>query len=221
MDILEGEKTPMSIKVAIFEDNDELRDGLYYLINGTSGYECVGAFPNCDRFIEKLRNKTPDVVLMDIGMPGISGIDGVRLLKSHYPNIHVIMQTVYEDDQKIFESILAGASGYLLKKTSPAKILEAISEIQQGGAPMTSKVARRVLAMFQKPDSFRSTQYSLSDRERDVLSGLAKGLSYKMIADQYFISIDTVRSHIKHIYEKLHVHSKGEAVAKAMTNRLV
>jgi len=216
----EQEKT-MSIKVAIFEDNDELREGLYYLVNGTSGYECVGAYPNCDRLTENLHNNPPDVVLMDIGMPGMSGIEGVKLLTTHYPKVKVIMQTVLEDDQKIFDSILAGASGYLLKKTPPAKILEAISEVHQGGAPMTSKIARRVLTMFHQPGSPHSTQYDLSDREREILNGLVKGMSYKMIADQHFISIDTVRSHIKNIYDKLHVHSKGEAIAKALKDRLV
>jgi len=211
----------MPIKVAIFEDNDDLRESLFYLVNGTQGFECVGAFPNCDRLIENLRSNLPDVVLMDIGMPGISGIEGVHILKSHYPQAQVIMQTVYEDDQKIFESILAGASGYLLKKTSPAKILDAISEVYHGGAPMTSNIARRVLAMFHEPSTFRSSRYALSDRERDVLNGLVKGMSYKMIAGQYFISIDTVRSHIKSIYDKLHVHSKGEAITKALKDRLV
>lgn len=158
---------------------------------------------------------------MDIGMPGMSGIEGVRLLKSVFPQVDVIMQTVYEDDERIFQSIIAGASGYLLKKTPPAKILEAIKDIREGGAPMSASIARKVLTMFQSPSPLKSSEYDLSEREKEVLGGLVKGLSYKMIADQCFISIDTVRSHIKNIYEKLHVHSKGEAVAKAMRNRLV
>lgn len=211
----------MAIKVAVFEDNDELREGLCFLIKGTPGFECVGAYPNCDRLTEHLRSNLPEVVLMDIGMPGMTGIEGVRLLKSEFPDVQVIMQTVLEDDQKIFDSILAGASGYLLKKTPPAKILEAITEVHQGGAPMTSRIARRVLAMFQQPGSQQSTRYDLSDREREILDSLVKGLSYKMIADEHCISIDTVRSHIKNIYDKLHVHSKGEAVAKAIKHRLV
>lgn len=212
----------LPIRVAVFEDNPELRDGLYQLINETSGYQCVGAFPNCDSLVENIDQSDPDVVLMDIGMPGMSGIEGVRLLKSRFPKINVLMQTVYEDDERIFNSICAGASGYLLKKTPPSKILEAITEIFNGGAPMTSKIARRVVAWMQNQNTAASAMgFELSEREKNVLNGLIKGLSYKMIAEEYFISIDTVRSHIKNIYEKLHVHTKSEAVAKAMKHRLV
>lgn len=208
----------MSIRVAIFEDNDDLREGLSHLVKGTPGYECVGAFPNCDTMVEGLSAAEPDVVLMDIGMPGMTGIEGVKLLKRHFPGIDVIMQTVYEDDERIFASLLAGASGYLLKKSPPAKILDAIKEVREGGAPMSASIARRVVLHFQRDVN---AGHSLSEREREILGGLVRGMSYKMIADEYFISIDTVRSHIKSIYEKLHVHSKSEAVAKAIKGRIV
>lgn len=211
----------MSIKVAIIEDNKELREGLSQLVQGTPGYKCVGAFANCDHLLDNIEKVMPEVVLMDIGMPGISGIEGVKLVKSRFPEIEMLMLTVYEDEEKIFESICAGASGYLLKKTPPAKILEAIREIHAGGAPMTAKIARKVLHMFLQNAPLTSTEYQLSQREQEVLAGLVKGLSYKMIADQCHISVDTVRSHIKSIYEKLHVHSKSEAVVKALRSRLL
>jgi DNA-binding NarL/FixJ family response regulator len=211
----------MSIKVVIVEDNHELREGLSQLVNGTPGYKCVGAFANCDSLLERIGRSMPDVVLMDIGLPGTSGIEGVKMVKSRFPQIELLMLTVYEDERKIFDSICAGASGYLLKKTPPAKILEAIREIHNGGAPMTAKVARKVLDMFQQNAPAANTEYQLSEREREVLAALVKGLSYKMIAGQCYISVDTVRSHIKNIYEKLHVHSKSEAVVKALRSKLV
>ncbi|MCI0708088.1 MAG: response regulator transcription factor [Ignavibacteriae bacterium] len=211
----------MKIKVAIFEDHPDLREGLKQLIQNTPGLKCVGAWDSCDYLVIRLLQNEPHVVLMDIGLPGISGIEGVRQLKAHFPAIDVIMLTVYEDDAKILDSICAGASGYLLKKTPPAQILEAIKEIRNGGAPMTSSIARKVLAHFQHHSPNPTADYQLSEREQQVLADLVKGFSYKMIAESQFISIDTVRSHIKNIYSKLQVHSKTEAVAKALKSKLV
>jgi DNA-binding NarL/FixJ family response regulator len=211
-------KTPenrsAAIPVAIVEDNNDLREGLAQLIQGTPGYKCVGALGS----VEKLQ---PSVVLMDIGLPGMSGIEGVQKLKARLPEVEVLMLTVFEDDRKIFDSLCAGASGYLLKKTPPAKILEAIQEIHEGGAPMSAKIARRVLQMFQSTQPTAPPTAQLTDRELQVLSGLVRGMSYKMIAYDYSISIDTVRSHVRHIYEKLHVNSKGQAISMAVKNRLL
>jgi DNA-binding NarL/FixJ family response regulator len=212
----------MKIRVCLFEDNLNLREGLYQLINGSPGYECVGAFEDCSDLLRNIEQTKPDVVLMDIEMPGISGIEGVKILREKYPDIKILMQTIFEENEKIFQSILNGASGYILKNTSPARILEAIKETHEGGAPMSPSIATKVLKMVQttngnlKPDSF-----NLSEREKEVLSCLVKGMSYKLIADACFISVDTVRGHIRNIYEKLHVHSKSEAVAKAIKGRIV
>lgn len=209
------------ITVAVVEDNPDLRDGLAQLIQGASGYKCVGEFFSCDQLLRGLDRVKPDVVLMDIGLPGMSGIEGVRQLKALRPETEVLMLTVFEDDKKIFDSICAGASGYLLKKTQPAKILEAIQEIHEGGSPMTASIARKVLGAFQSTAPNPSHYAELSDREKEVLAALVKGLSYKMIAAQCSISIDTVRSHIRHIYEKLHINSKGEAINIVLQNRLI
>jgi DNA-binding NarL/FixJ family response regulator len=209
------------ITVAVVEDNTDLREGLTQLIQGTPGYSCVGSFSSCDQLLSDLGSLKPNVVLMDIGLPGMSGIEGVQRVKASQPGTEVLMLTVFEDEKKIFDSICAGASGYLLKKTQPARILEAIQEIHEGGAPMTAKIARKVLAAFQSAAPSIPPDVQLSERERDVLSGLVKGLSYKMIADDCSISLDTVRAHIRHIYEKLHVNSKVQAVTLAMKHKLV
>jgi DNA-binding NarL/FixJ family response regulator len=209
------------ITVAVVEDNTDLREGLTQLIQGTPGYSCVGSFSSCDQLLSHLGSLKPNVVLMDIGLPGMSGIEGVQRVKASQPGTEVLMLTVFEDEKKIFDSICAGASGYLLKKTQPARILEAIQEIHEGGAPMTAKIARKVLAAFQNAAPSIPPDVQLSERERDVLSGLVKGMSYKMIADDCSISLDTVRAHIRHIYEKLHVNSKVQAVTLAMKHKLV
>jgi DNA-binding NarL/FixJ family response regulator len=212
----------MNIKITIFEDNHSLRIGLYQLINGSPGFLCVGAFEDCSNILKNVQETKPDVVLMDIGMPGIDGIEGVRILREKYPDIKILMQTIFEDNEKIFQSILAGASGYILKNTSPARILDFIKETYEGGAPMSPSVATKVLKMVvTKPESPNVHGFKLSDREKEILSCLVKGMSYKLIADACFISIDTVRGHIRNIYEELHVHSKGEAVAKAIKNNIV
>ena len=210
----------MKINVVIFEDNLLLRESLYQLINGTEGLHCAGAFANCDDIIFNLKKTTPQVVLMDIRMPGINGIEGVKIIKQHFPDIRIIMQTVVEDDDKIFASICSGASGYLLKNTTPSRLLQAIVEVNEGGAPMTPSIAQKVLEKFrrQSPSSTNELNH-LSDREKEILECLVEGMSYKMIAAECKISTDTVRHHIRNIYDKLHVHSKSEAVIKAMKGR--
>ncbi|MBL0259123.1 MAG: response regulator transcription factor [Bacteroidetes bacterium] len=211
----------MAVNVAIFEDNRLLREMLTQLINGTQGYSCVGSFPDANNTIQKIQRAVPDVILMDIEMPGTNGIEAVRLIKEHYPAVLIIMQTVIEDNDKIFDAICAGASGYLLKNTAPARLLEAINEANAGGSPMSPSVARKVLEKF---SIFRSQsqkqEFDLTEREKEILQHLVKGMSYKMIADACFLSIDTVKFHIKNIYDKLQVNSKAEAVAKAFKSGL-
>jgi DNA-binding NarL/FixJ family response regulator len=210
------------IRVAIFEDNDSLRNGLFQLIDGSEGLSCVGAYPDCSDLIENIEATNPDVVLMDIEMPGINGIEGVKILREKFPEIKILMQTIFGENEKIFASICAGASGYILKNTPTSRILEAIKETFEGGAPMSPSIATKVLKMVQQPNgNVKHETFNLSEREKEILSCLVKGMSYKLIADSCFISIDTVRGHIRNIYEKLHVHSKGEAVAKAIKGRIV
>lgn len=210
------------IRVAIFEDNRSLLEGLAAMIGGTTGFVCVGAFPNCNNLLKNISQHKPDVVLMDIELPGINGIEAVAMIKDEFPEIKILMQTIFDDDEKIFNSICAGAEGYILKHTSPAEIMEAIKEIHEGGSPMTPSIANRVLKMVKvRPEPGNKESFDLSTREKEILSCLVKGMSYKMIADTCFISIETVNVHIKNIYKKLHVHSKSEAVAKAIRGRIV
>jgi len=211
----------MKIKVTIFDDNRSLRQGLYRLIDGSEGYECAGAFENCSNLLKDIENTKPDVVLMDIQMPGITGIEAVKILREKYPDLKILMQTIFEESDKIFQSILAGASGYILKNTSPSRILDFIKETYEGGAPMSPSVATKVLKMVGQQPVEKTNSFNLSEREKEILSCLVKGMSYKLIADACFISIDTVRGHIRNIYEKLHVHSKGEAIATAIKDRIV
>jgi DNA-binding NarL/FixJ family response regulator len=212
----------MKIRVVIFEDNKSLRQGLYQLINGSEGFVCPGAFKDCLDLIKNIEETKPDVVLMDIQMPGINGIEAVKMLREKYPDLKILMQTIFEDSDKIFKSILSGASGYILKTTSPTRILDFIKETYEGGAPMSPTVATKVLKIVAKQSSsVRVQNFNLSERENEILSCLVKGMSYKLIAGACFISIDTVRGHIRNIYEKLHVHSKGEAIATAIKSRIV
>jgi len=212
----------MEISVVIFEDNALLRESLYQLINGTEGLNCAGAFANCYDIIFNLKKTVPQVVLMDIQMPGMNGIEGVKIIKANFPETKIIMQTVVEDDDKIFASICGGASGYLLKNTTPARLLQAIVEVHEGGAPMTPVIAQKVLDKFRRQSPVLSKELNdLSLREKEILECLVEGMSYKMIASSCKISIDTVRFHIRHIYEKLHVGSKSEAVSKAIRGRTV
>jgi DNA-binding NarL/FixJ family response regulator len=203
-----------AIKVALVEDSKVEREAISFLIHATPGFACVGALVSGEEALEKLPALGPDVVLMDIHLPGISGIDCIRQLKERLPSVRIMMLTVFEDHERIFKSLAAGATGYLVKKTPPAKLLEAIQELHNGGAPMSGQIARQVVAVFQEPAPWSSGVSELSPREQEILRLLAQGLIYKEIADQLGISFGTVRTHICRIYEKLHVHSRHEAAFK-------
>jgi DNA-binding NarL/FixJ family response regulator len=202
------------IRVAIVEDSTDEREGLSYLLRGSPGFTWVGAFANGEEAVRELPNLSPDIVLMDIHLPGISGIECVRTLSEALPGTRILMLTVYEDHDRIFDSLRAGATGYLLKKTPPAKLLEAIQELHQGGAPMSGPIARQVIAAFQKPAPRTSDPDHLSPREQEILGLLNQGFLYKEIADQLRIAVGTVRTHIARIYDKLHVRSRAEAMIK-------
>lgn len=211
------------IKVAIIEDNETIREGLSALINGTEGYKCIAAFRDCETFLDKLNQLDLDVVLMDIGLPGMSGIEGVQQAIKKNPDLNILMLTIYEDSEKVFDALCSGASGYLVKKTPPAKLLEAIKDAYEGGSPMSSGIARQVINAFKETKVKNSTaeDYKLSSREIEVLNLLADGYNYQEIAESMFISVDTVRHHIRNIYKKLHVHSQSEAVAKAIRKKII
>lgn len=205
------------IKVAIIEDNNTLRHSLESLFNRTEGMRCVTSLSNLMNAVSEIGSTLPDIVLMDIGLPNISGIEGVRTVKANFPRIQAMMFTVFDDDEKIFDAIRAGASGYLLKKTPPGEIVQAILDLYHGGAPMTASIARRVIQSFQAAPSTTREDYQLTVRENEILYSLVDGLSYKKIADKYCVSISTIRTHICNIYHKLHVNSKAEAVAKVLS----
>jgi len=204
------------ITVSIVEDDKLIREALKDSINEAEGFECIGSYGDCESAIEDLSKNRPDVMMMDIQLPGMSGIEGVKKIKDRYPKIDVIMLTVHEDLSLVFQALTAGACGYLDKSASEEKILDSIKEIYEGGAPMSYKIAKLVVSSFQK-----KTETALTQREFDVLDQLCKGHSYKEIAYKLFITVGTVRHHIKNIYYKLHVHSKSEAVAKALKERIV
>ena len=202
----------------VYDDNRGRREALQLLIESSGDLEFVGARENCNNVEADILQLKPDVVLMDIDMPGTNGIEGLKRIRTQAPEVFIIMQTVFEDDEKIFTAIHAGAHGYYLKKTKPDKLIEGIRDVLEGGAPMTSSVARKVLQMFtQQASDKRVNQFDLTDRELEILSMLGKGMSYKMIADAGNISFHTVNSHLKKIYEKLHVHSATEAVSKVFS----
>lgn len=210
------------IKIVLYEDNSQLREGLFMLLNGSDGFLVVGAFGNPTNIIEQYNSLKPDIILMDIDMPETSGLQGLQMLRQVSTDVKVLMLTVFDDNQHVFDAIKAGANGYILKKTPPAKLIEYIQEANTGGAPMSSSIATQVLKMFSSIQNTGNKQhdYNLSERETQVLQLLVNGYSYKMIASEMYIAIDTVRSHIKKIYEKLHVNSKSEAVAKAFKGNL-
>ena len=203
-----------AIKVSIIEDDDWIRENLAAQISRTGGFQCSGCYRNGEEALSQIPKSIPDVILMDINLPKMSGIECVRKLKPLLPSAQILMLTVYEDSDKIFNSLLAGASGYLLKRTPQAEIFEAISEVHRGNSPMSGHIARKVVQYFNQRGSAETEIEKLSKREREVLEHLAQGIPYKEIADVLTLSIDTVRMHIKGIYGKLHVHSRGEAVAK-------
>ncbi len=214
----------MEIRVAIFEDNKLMRNGFEAICNGTAGIACCGAFPDSYDLDYKIKRCTPHVVLMDIEMPGLDGIAATRQIVGQWPDIKILIQTVFEDDDKIFHAICAGASGYILKSTSPARLTEAIHEVYNGGSPMSPYIASRVLKLFQQfAPSTRADdeKYVLSSREKEILSLMVEGYSLHIIAEKAFISYETVRTHVKRIYKKLHVASASEAVVKAIRQRLV
>ena len=205
-----------TITVTIVEDDEEIRESLALLINATKGYECVSSYSDCETAIDGIGKDLPDVILMDIGLPGMSGIEGIKIIKQNKIDSDILILSIRENDQSVFDALCAGATGYLIKETPPEKILEAIREVHTGGAPMSTQIARMVITSFKVQPS-----PELTNRETEVLSQLCKGMSYKMIADSLFISEETVRRHIKNIYRKLEVHSKSEAVAKALKEKLV
>lgn len=210
-----------TIKVAIIEDRREIRDGLAMLINGTQGFKCTGAYRSMEDALPRIGTDLPDVALCDIGLPGMSGIEGMRILKEKFPALLLLMLTIYDDDERIFDALCAGACGYLLKKTPPAKLLEGLREAVDGGSPMSPEVARRVIALFRDIRPPERADYELTPHETRLLKLLVEGHNYKTAALELNVSINTISFHMRHIYEKLQVHSKSEAVAKALRDRLV
>ena len=204
----------MPTTVAIVEDNGKIRDGLEVLINGSSEFSCVATYETAEDALKSLPGKKPDVVLMDIGLPGMSGIECVEELKKKLPNVQVMMLTVYEDDDRVFKSLAAGATGYVLKNTMPAELFEAIRDLHNGGSPMSNVIARKVVQAFQQMGNSAKGIENLSGRENEILSFVAKGYRDKEVADKFFISVETVRKHLRNIYQKLHVRSRTEAVLK-------
>ena len=212
----------MDKRIIVFDDNSKRRESLEMLIDLTEGMMCAGSFPDCRDGLNHIDKTAPDLVLMDIDMPFVNGIEGVTLIRQIYPNIKILMQTVFEDDEKLFASIRAGADGYILKKAQPQELLSGIEDALTGGAPMTPSIARQVLRFIGSTENKKQNEeFNLTPRETEILSLLVQGLSYKMIANQCFISLNTVNAHIQNIYEKLQVNSAVEAVTKALGNKIV
>jgi DNA-binding NarL/FixJ family response regulator len=215
----------MGLRIAIFDDNKNIRESITMLLKTVKEFEVVGSFSHVLDCVQEVKECTPDVLLMDIEMPGMTGIEAVQKIKKEYPHIQILMQTVFEDDERVFDSICSGASGYILKNHLNTKLVDSIKEMQFGGSPMSPSIARKVLNKMQSVQHFikpeEAPDYNLTPREKEVLACIVEGLSYKMIADKLFISYETVRSHVKKIYEKLHVASLTEVVAKAINQRIV
>ena len=213
---------PLStIRVAIIEDRREIREALATLIGGTEGFICTGSYRSMEDALARIGRQLPDVALVDIGLPGMSGIEGLRILKDQYPHVLLLVLTVYDDDERIFDAMCAGASGYLLKKTPPARLLEGLKEAVAGGAPMSPEVARRVISLFREIRPPERADYDLTPHETRLLKLFARGHNYKTAAAELGVSVHTIDFHLRSIYEKLQVHSKTEAVAIALRNRLV
>jgi len=208
------------IKAAIVEDQRDIREGLAMLINGTTGYRCAGSYRSMEEALDRIKSDTADVVLCDIGLPGMNGIEGIRILKERHPGLSLLMLTVYDDDDRIFDALCAGACGYLLKRTSPSRLLESMGEAVTGGAPMSPEVASRVITLFREIRPPERADYELTPHESRLLKLLVEGHNYTTAAEKLGVSYNTVKFHMRRIYEKLQVHSKSEAVAKALRERL-
>ncbi len=215
----------MDIRVSIFEDNQLFREAMQVILDGTLGYICSGAFPNGNNVAANVERSRPDVVLMDIEMPGINGLEATKVIKSKYPGVKVLIQTVFNDNERIFQAMCSGASGYILKNDPPARYLEAITEVYNGGVSINSSIAKKVLGFFSSKNVIlvapTGEDYQLTNREKELLQLMVEGHNYKTIAEKAFISYDTVRTHVKHIYQKLHVASRNEAVMKAVQQGIV
>lgn len=209
------------VRVAIIEDQREVREGLSILINGTPGFRCTGSFRTMEDALRMLGSRLPDVILTDIGLPGMSGTDGIRILKERFPELPILALTVYDHEGEIFDALCAGANGYLLKNTPPARLLECLKEVIGGGAPMSPEVARRVVKLFREFRPPERASHNLTQQETELLRLIIEGHNYKTAAAELSISINTVKFHLKNIYEKLQVHSKSEAVAKALRDRII
>jgi DNA-binding NarL/FixJ family response regulator len=215
----------MSLRITIFDDNKNIRESITMLLDTDPNFEVVGSYSHVLDCLDDIKESNPDIVLMDIEMPGMSGIEAVKKIKKEFPQIQILMQTVFEDDDRVFDSICSGASGYILKSFLNTKLIEALIELQYGGSPMSPSIARKVLTKMQMIPQYvrpeEAPDYNLTPREKEVLGCIVEGLAYKMIADKLSISYETVRSHVKKIYEKLHVASLSEAVSKALKERIV
>ena len=213
--------TQNPVKVAIIEDRREIREALVLLISGTEGFSCVGNYRSMEEALEKIAHNLPDLVLCDIGLPGMDGIEGIRLLRERHASLSILMLTIYEDDERIFDALCAGACGYLLKRTQPARLLESLKEAASGGAPMSPEVARRVVALFRDIRPPERADYQLTPHETRLLKLLVEGHTYKTAAAELGVSYHAIHFHMRNIYDKLQVHSKSEAVSKALRNRLI
>jgi DNA-binding NarL/FixJ family response regulator len=211
----------MAVHILIYEDNNNLRDSLASLLSLTQEYKVLATYPDCSKVKEQVIQWKPQVILMDIDMPGINGIEAVRIIRQFNKEVQIIMLTVFDDNSHVFDALSAGANGYLLKKYVSEKLLHSIHEVLEGGAPMSPSIARMVIDNMQQPLKLPGNDYQLTNREKEILQSLSKGNSFKMIAAELSISLDTVRTHIKHIYDKLHVRSQIEAVSKAINEKLV
>jgi DNA-binding NarL/FixJ family response regulator len=210
-----------TLNVAIVEDQPNIREGLRILIDGTTGYRCTGAYSTIEKALPQFEREAPDVALVDIGLPGVSGIEGARIVRERFPAVQVIILTVYDDDERIFQALCAGAFGYLLKNTPPARLIESIREVANGGAPVSPEIARRVITLFQRVHRPQTAEQDLTPHELRILKLLVEGHNYKSAGALLGVTVNTISFHVRRIYEKLQVHSKSEAVAKALRSNLV